>query len=164
MQVKFRVRNVKAVQDFLKSVPRGAVPVALKAFAEYVLGNDRHGLRHNEPYKYVSRKAAYGVTFFTAKQRRWFFAAVRDGRINPGQNNRTGETSAAWQAEPRNNGYRYTMTNNTPGGYYTRDNRGQARQLAKVGWRKIRDVLVANYQGAVRAAVLAVNRYLQSKN
>ena len=54
MQVKFRVRNVKAVQDFLKSVPRGAVPVALKAFAEYVLGNDRHGLRHNEPYKYVS--------------------------------------------------------------------------------------------------------------
>ncbi len=163
MQVKFRIRNVKAVQDFIKSVPRGAVRVALKAFSEYILGNDQHGLRHNEPYKYVTRKSAYGVSFFTEKQRRWFFWALNTGQIDPGSGKRTGETSRAWKAEPRNDGYRYTMTNNTPGGYYTRDDYGQARQPAKVGWRKVSAVLTANYAGAIRAAVAAVKAYLQSK-
>jgi len=163
MQVNFRIRNVKAVQDFIKSVPRGAVRVALKAFSEYILGNDQHGLRHNEPYKYVTRKSAYGVSFFTEKQRRWFFWALNTGQIDPGSGKRTGETSRAWKAEPRNDGYRYTMTNNTPGGYYTRDDYGQARQPAKVGWRKVSAVLTANYAGAIRAAVAAVKAYLQSK-
>lgn len=163
MQVKFRIRNVKAVQDFLKYVPRGAVRVALQAFTEYVLGNDQHGLRHNEPYKFVTRRSAYGVSFFTPKQRRWFFWALNTGRIDPGSGKRTGETSRAWKAEPRNNGYRYTLTNNTAGGYYTRDNYGQARQPAKVGWRKVRDVLDANLLGGMRAAIFAVNKYLQSK-
>lgn len=163
MQVKFRIRNVKAVQDFLKSVPRGAVRVAVQAFTEYVLGNDQHGLRHNEPYKYVTRKSAYGVSFFTEKQRRWFFWALNTGQIDPGSGKRTGETSKAWKAEPRNDGYRYTITNNTAGGYYTRDDYGQARQPAKVGWRKVSAVLTANYAGAIRAAVAAVKKYLQSK-
>lgn len=163
MQIRFKVRNVKAVQDFLKSVPRGAVRVAVQAFTEYVLGNDQHGLRHNEPYKYVTRKSAYGVSFFTEKQRRWFFWALNTGQIDPGSGKRTGETSKAWKAEPRNDGYRYTITNNTAGGYYTRDDYGQARQPAKVGWRKVSAVLTANYAGAIRAAVAAVKKYLQSK-
>lgn len=163
MQVKFRIRGVEAVQAFLRAVPRGAVKVALQAFSEYILGNDQHGLRHNEPYKYVTRKAAYGVTFFTEKQRRWFFWALRTGQIDPGSGKRTGETSRAWKAEPRNNGYRYTLTNNTAGGYYTRDDYGQARQPAKVGWRKVRDVVDANYLGGIRAVTAAVKNYLQSK-
>jgi hypothetical protein len=163
MQVKFRIRGVEAVQAFLRAVPRGAVKVALQAFSEYILGNDQHGLRHNEPYKYVTRKAAYGVTFFTEKQRKWFFWALNTGQIDPGSGKRTGETSKAWKAEPRNDGYRYTLTNNTPGGYYTRDDYGQARQPAKVGWRKVSAVLTANYAGAIRAAVAAVKKYLQSK-
>jgi len=30
----------------------------------------------------VSRRAAYGVTFFSARQRKWFFANLKDGSIN----------------------------------------------------------------------------------
>lgn len=163
MNVKFRVRGVEAVQAFLRSVPHGAVKVALEAFTEYVVGNDAHGLKHNEPYRYITRKSAYGFSFFTDKQRRFFFWALKEGIIDPGSGKRTGETSAAWKAEPRNDGYRYTITNNTAGGYYTRDDKGQARQPAKVGWRKVSDVLAANYLGGIRAAIAAVKIYLQSK-
>ena len=163
MQVKFRIRGVEAVQAFLRAVPREAVKVALEAFTEYVIGNDAHGLKHNEPYKYVTRKSAYGFSFFTDKQRRWFFWALKEGIIDPGSGKRTGETSAAWKAEPRNDGYRYTITNNTAGGYYTRDDKGQARQPAKVGWRKVSDVVAANYLGGIRAAIAAVKIHLQSK-
>ena len=33
-------------------------------------------LRSYPPQNYVTRKAAYGQTFFSDKQRRWFFAAL----------------------------------------------------------------------------------------
>jgi hypothetical protein len=163
MKVSFKVRGIQAVQSFLASVPRGATRVALEAFSDYLLGNERRGLRHNEPYKYVSRKSAYGVTFFTPKQKRWFFWALKTGQIDPGSGTRTGKTSAAWKAEPSVNGYQMKITNDTPGGYYTRDDKGQARQPAKVGWRKVSQVLTDNYLGAIRAAVQAVNKWLTQK-
>ncbi len=163
MNVKFKVRNIAAVQSFLRSVPRGVLKVALEAFTEYIVGNDAHGLKHNDPYKYVTRKSAYGVSFFTDKQRRWFFWALRTGQIDPGSGTRTGKTSEAWKAVPSAGGYQYKITNDTAGGYYTRDDRGQARQPAKVGWRKVSKVLADNYLGAIRAAIAAVKRYLASK-
>lgn len=163
MKVSFRIRNVEAVQSFLRAIPKGAVRVALEAFTEYIVGNEAHGLRHPDPYKYVTRKSAYGFSFFTAKQRRWFFWALNTGRIDPGSGKRTGESTAAWKAIPRNDGYRYTISNNTAGGYWTRHDTRQARQLGKVGWRKIMTVLADNYLGGIRAAVAAVKKYLDKK-
>lgn len=160
MKVNFRVRNIEAVQSFLRSVPKGALKVALEAFTEYVIGNDAHGLKHNDPYKYVSRKSAYGVSFFTEKQRRWFWANGGPDMIGKP---RTGATSEAWKAVPSSNEYQYKIVNNTAGGYYTRDDKGQARQPAKVGWRKVSQVLADNYLGGIRAAVAAVKRYLKDK-
>jgi hypothetical protein len=55
------------------------------------------------------------------------------------------------------------ITNDTAGGYYTRDDRGQARQPAKVGWRKVSQVLADNYLGGLRAAVQAVNKWMKEK-
>ena len=160
MNVKFKVRNVAAVQSFLRTVPRGALKVALEAFTEYVLGNDQHGLRHNDPYKYVTRKSAYGVSFFTEKQRRWFWANGGPDMIGKP---RTGNTSAAWKKVPMAGGYQFNITNNTAGGFFTRDDAGQARQPAKVGWRKVSKVLADNMAGGIRAAVAAVKKYLASK-
>lgn len=160
MNVNFKVRNIAAVQSFLRSVPRGALKVALEAFTEYIVGNDAHGLKHNDPYKYVTRKSAYGVSFFTDKQRRWFWANGGPDMIGKP---RSGNTSAAWKKVPSAGGYQYKITNDTAGGFYTRDDKGQARQPAKVGWRKVSKVLADNYLGAIRAAVAAVKRYLATK-
>ena len=163
MQIKFRIRNVEAVQSFLRAIPRGAVKVALEAFTGYIIGDESHGLRHADPYKFVTRKSAYGFSFFTDKQRRWFFWALKTGKIDPGSGKRTGESTAAWKAVPRNDGYRFTIQNNTAGGYWTRHDKKQARQLGKVGWRKIMTVLADNYKGGIRHAVAAVKAYLDKK-
>lgn len=163
MNVNFKVRNAAAVKAFLRSVPRGALKVALEAFTEYIVGNDSHGLRHADPYKYVTRKSAYGFSFFTDKQRRWFFWALNSGQIDPGSGKRTGQSTAAWKAVPSKNGYNMTIENNTAGGYWTRHDTRQARQLGKVGWRKVSQVVADNYLGAVRAAAQAVKRYLAQK-
>lgn len=161
MLIKFRIRNVEAVQSFLRAIPRGAVKVALEAFTAYVIGDESHGLRHADPYKFVTRKSAYGFSFFTPKQKRWFFWALKTGKIDPGSGKRTGESTVAWKAVPRNDGYRFTVQNNTAGGYWTRHDKKQARQLGKVGWRKIMTVLADNYKGGIRHAVAAVKAYLQ---
>lgn len=160
MNVKFKVRNVAAVQSFLRTVPRGALKVALEAFTEYIIGNDAHGLKHNDPYKYVTRKSAYGFSFFTDKQRRWFWANGGPDMIGKP---RTGKTSQAWKAVPMAGGYQFKITNDTAGGFYTRDDAGQARQPAKVGWRKVSKVLADNYLGGIRATVAAVKKYLATK-
>ena len=65
MQVKSSVRNVKRVQDFLKSLPRGVRIAAMRAIAEYIIGDDSRGLKHypmrvqhdkDNPYQNVNVK------------------------------------------------------------------------------------------------------------
>jgi len=165
MNISFKVRGVKAVQSFLASVPRGALRVVLQAFTDYVIGNDAHGLRHNEPYKYVSRKAAGYKT--SPAQIRFFFATgiwkSVNGKVVLNPYTRTNETSKAWKSVPSSNAYQMKIVNEKESAYYTRDDKGQARQPAKVGWRKVTQVLADNYLGGIRAGVQAFNKWLKEK-
>lgn len=165
MKIRFSIRGVDRVKKYLATVPRGTTRVALQAIADWLIGDSQSGLAHPEPYKYVSRKSAYGFSFFTDKQRRWFFYALGEGIINPGQNNRTGESTGAWTYKPSetNAGYNFRLLNETPGAYWTRDDEAQARQLKKVGWKKVSAVIKSNMTGALKAARAAVNNYLNSK-
>ena len=177
MNVNFKVRNIAAVQSFLRSVPRGVLKVALEAFTEYIVGNADHGLRHTEPYKYASRKAAYGVTgatfkngkpvpagYFSKEQYFYVMAKIAKGEITPGtpRSNR-GESSKTWKMIPKQGGYNYAIVNDNPSQYWARDDYGQPRQIGNTNWRKVSKVLADNYLGAIRAAVTAVKRYLASK-
>lgn len=154
------VRNLEKVQAYLKTVPRGAMRPAVKAFAIYVMGDEGHGLKHYEPYKYVSRAKAYGQTFQSEKQRRWFWANGGPDMIG---DNRTGATAAAWRVRETKGGYGATIDNPTAGAYFTRSDSGQAAQLGLVGWRKTLRVVHDNMAGGIRAAVTAVNAFLRSK-
>lgn len=158
MEVRYRVRGIKELEAFLKTLPRGTVRAALTAFTQYVIGDSRHGLKHPDPYKYVSRKRAYGQTFKNDKQRRWFYANGGPDMIG---NHRTGRSTDAWQyveVSP----YKYTITNPEPGAYFTRDDDGQARQPGMVGWRKVTRVIQDNMAGALRSATAAVNAWLKA--
>jgi hypothetical protein len=110
IEVRFVVRNVEELQAWLKTVPLGTLRAGLRAFTEYVIGNETHGLKHPDPYKYVSRESAYGYTFKSDKQRRYVMAKIRSGEITPGQENRTGRSEEAWQYVARTE-YNYTITN-----------------------------------------------------
>jgi len=160
MQPRFVMRNLPQLQEYLKTVPYGAVKVGLRAFTEYIIGDESHGLKHPDPYKYVSRKSAYGVSFFTEKQRRWFWANGGPDMIG---NNRTGQSSNAWEMKETRGGYGYTISNPTTAAYFTRSDTGQARQPAKVGWRTVSKVIASNTAGAIRHAIAEVKKYLASK-
>jgi len=158
MKTSINIRNVEKIQAYLKTVPRGTIRAAMEAIAEYIAGDESHGLKHYPGYKYVTRKSAYGMTFFTAKQRRWFWANGGPDMIG---DNRTGRTADAWQVNPTNDGYRMSITNNTPGAYFTMHDFGQARQPARVGWRKVSEVVQSNLAGALRHANAMVKQFLQ---
>lgn len=155
------MRNLPQLQEYLKTVPYGAVKVGLRAFTEYIIGDESHGLKHPDPYKYVSRKSAYGVSFFTEKQRRWFWANGGPDMI--GNNRNTPTSPTAFEMKPTNGGYGYTISSDTAGAYYARSDVGQARQLGKVGWRTVSKVIAANTAGAIRHAIAEVKKYLASK-
>lgn len=167
MQVKFGpIRNIEEVQAFIKSLPRGTVRDGLRAFVKYVLGDKRHGLRHDEPQKYVSRKRAGYKT--SAAQWRYMFAVgilENDGQggIKLNRYKRTGKTAEAWTATETNNGYNASVSNNKIGAYYTRDMEGRTRQHELAGRRNVLEVIQANLDGAMRSAVAAVNAWLRGR-
>lgn len=163
MNISFKIRNLDKVKKYLDSLPRGVTFVALEAISKWLVGDSQSGLRHPEPYKFVTRKSAYGFSFFTDRQRRWFFWALGAGKISPGQNNRTGKSTEAWTYTPQEKGknYSFRLVNDTPGGYWTRSDKYQARQLGKVGWWKIAKVVAKNLPSAIKAARAAVKGYLQ---
>lgn len=125
-----------------------------------LVGNASHGLAHYPPYKVVSRERAYGQTFQTEKQRRWFFWAKASGLINPWTNQRTGAMANAWRADPTGaNAWR--ISNPTEAAKWTMGNATQANQPNLVGWRKVSEVLSTNINGAIRFASQKLARYLK---
>jgi len=165
MNTSFRVRSTKKIQDFLRSLPYGTRKIGLAAIAEYLLGNDRHGLRHDEPQKYVSRKQAGYTT--SAKQMRFFFATgilerIPGGGIKLNHYKRTGETANAWVSREINRGYGIVLENEKKGAYYTRDNFGQTRQHEMAGRRKASKVVADNLKGAIRHAKAEVGKWMRS--
>ena len=160
ISMKFDPRQLAKIEKMLNELPKGAKSIVVPAINEYIIGEEGHGLKHEPGYNYVDRTSAYGFPFFTDKQRRWFFWALNSGEINPGQDNRTGRFSAGWKT--RGDLYRQTIYNDVPYGKHLMSE-GQARQPAKVGWRKISEVVKSNMKGAIRHAYAALAKWFKSK-
>lgn len=152
---------------WIKKLPRGVKFVAMKAFAEYVVGNDRRGLKHAAKQKYVRRAIAYGRQptaqgeetpppegYFSWRQFR-FVAKITDGFTK--QYQRTGKMVSAWTIKAENSDWRsVSVKNQSPGAEWV-FSENQARQIGLVGWRKISQVVSDNIKGAHRAAQQGVN-------
>lgn len=160
MQVKQEIRGIDELIAYIKTVPHGAVKVSLDALADWFIGSPKHGLRHAPSYRYISRKKAYGESFVSDKQRRWFWANGGPDMIG---NNRSGATENGWYKKPSNGGYGIDLGNKALGAYWTQDNEGQAAQPALVGWRKVMQNISDNMTGAMRHANAAVGKWLKSK-
>jgi hypothetical protein len=159
MIVKTRVRGIEAVQSFLRALPAGTVKVGLNAFGKYVLGDERHGLKHYEKYKYISPFRSYSSDpRKAAKQRGWIFAHLDE----IGRDNRTRETAEAWRFRETNNGYGGTFENDAPGAKWLWKDGGQSRQNQAVGHRTVSEKIASNYLGGIQAAIAAVKAYLKN--
>ena len=147
--------NVDRVREFIMSLPAGTKREAHKAYVEYIIGDSRHGLKHEPDYNTVSRTRAYGRPFQTKKQRNWFFWALNTGQINPGHDNRTHAHQNGWMATDNGN-----IRNDAPGIQWTMGNK-QANQPRLVGWRLATDVIKTNHKGAIRAAQRSADNWIK---
>jgi hypothetical protein len=169
------IRKLDPVIDYLKSVPRGAVKVALPAIAEWFIGDGRRGLKHYPVYRHITRALAYPDMSFTTstgktiigykslRQFRYVMASIAQGRMLPGFPRRTGNTQRGYTMVTSNRGYRVRIINETRGAIYTRHDTLQARLNAMAGWRKAGDVISTNIKGALRHARSKVSVWLKRK-
>lgn len=153
MNPNFRVSGLSSFIGGLAAFKLRFQGDAVAAAAVYLLGDERRGLKHEAIYKYVTRKAAYGKTFVSDKQRRYVMAMIRSGEITPGTENRTHAIQNGWKILYGGLGAR--IRNDAPGVGWVMGT-SQARQPAKVGWRSFDKVASDNKAGMSRAASQAV--------
>src|SRR5919109_730395 len=159
MIVKFTIHGLEQVTAYIKSLPRGVKITAMRALATYILGDRNHGLRHEPAYTYVTRKEAYGETFSSLAQQRWFWANGGPDMIG---NNRSHDISEGWTMKETDSSWTHvTISNAAEGVAWVMGDR-QAAQPAMVGWRKWRDVVASNMAGGMAAARRAVAAWLSS--
>lgn len=153
--ISYKIRGLEDVQAFLKALPRGTMKVAIAAMAEYMLGDDNHGLRHYPPRRTHGKGNPY--RWQSEKQRRAFFATKGFGRGVPSR--RTGDLSRGWQASV--DPYRKTLFNRLP---YAKFVMGDAQQTGHTvdGWRKLGKVIMDNMKGGMLRARQAVARWIKT--
>lgn len=161
MPVSIRVRqNPPDLARTIGEAPRMARGRMTKAAAVYLVGNGRRGLAHYPMYKYVSRRSAYGKTFFSDRQRRYVMAQIKSGRIDPGVPHRTGMLQRGWQVVGDNT--KATIVNTEEHADVVMG-KGQARLNAKVGWRVYSKVIDDNADGMLKAANDELRAYYKEK-
>jgi hypothetical protein len=89
--------------------------------------------------KRVTRKQAFGVTFFSDRQRRFFFRALGSGQIKVPYR-RTGRTRRGWRIEPFGH-IDHLVLNETPGVQYVQQRATQSRMMKIIGWKTAEDIV-----------------------
>ena len=157
MNVRYTVKGVEQVKKYITELPRGVKAAAMRAISEYIVGDERHGLRHDVSYKYVSRKQAYPPTGWQSdKQRRYVMAALKSGEIKIGRKNTPTDYSQSWRWEQENSQWdRTKITGKLP------FDRFPSRHNMLAGWRHWSKVVETNMTGAIKSAQKAVDEFLK---
>jgi hypothetical protein len=149
--ISFGVRTSPPnLAQVISDLPRSVRGAATEAAARYLVGNGSHGLTHYPAYSYVTRRRAYGSSFFSDRQRRKVMAMIRSGEILPGYPRRTGRLQRGWTIV--NNGTRTRITNAEPHAPFVMGDNTQSRHEALVGWREVSKIVATNENGMVAAA------------
>ena len=133
MPLHIEILNYKEIEAKLNKLPIEVADHCMTEVQDYMLDvmqNDQ------PPEVYVSRKEAYGQSFFSDKQRAWYWAAVGRGELTPGvHKRRTGEMRKGWhKVRTGLTGY---IENRVKGAAYVYGDTSQANQPALVGWKKV---------------------------
>lgn len=104
------------------------------AIAKYLL----NVLQAYPPEKRVTRKQAYGVTFFSDAQRRYFFWAL-ENKVIVVPYRRTQTFRKLWKI--LGSGIDAIVVNDSPVGEILMGDNYQSRMSAKIGWKKVSQVV-----------------------
>lgn len=147
------VSGLKPLMDKLAKMPKAVHETATRAAADETV---KH-MRTYPAQGYISRAAAYGVSFFTAKQRRYFFWALREGIIQTPYN-RTNKLRDGWVIIGQ--GLDEMVVNQTSYADLVMGE-GQNRMHQKLGWKTIEARLRENSQRIGKAIQQAADRALR---
>lgn len=148
------VSGLKELQAKLAKLPRAVHEDATRAGADEVV----KFMRTYPAQNYVSRQSAYGVAFFTAKQRRYFFWALKEGIINtPYQ--RTNTLRDNWVIIGQ--GLDEMVVNQTPYAGLVMGDGEQNRMHQKIGWKTVEARLKENGQRIAKAIQQAADRAIR---
>ena len=149
-----RVRNLEQLKDFITTLPRRIRGEATEVAAEYLIGNDRRGLKHyparvqhgeGNPYQWQSEK-----------QRRAYFASNGFGGGIPYR--RTNQLKNGWQTVGY--GVKVSITNTTPyTGFVMGDEQQKGHRADK--WRLVPEIIKTNTAGMIQAVRQFVDRWIK---
>jgi hypothetical protein len=118
----------------LDEMPEAIIDAAVDEAAPYLV----EVLKQYPPQKHVTRKQAYGKSFFSDKQRRWFFAALNAGEIDSPYK-RTQGLRNAWQII--GSGKNTIIVNDSEGAPFVMGDQTQSRHERMVGWETVSRVV-----------------------
>lgn len=147
IEISYDQGQFKRLMDKLDAFERKQVyHQTVKDVAEFM----ERKVKEYPPYKYVSRREAYGVPFFTVKQRRWFFAALRSGELDLPYK-RTNTLKENWNVTVTGKG-QLRLSNDTA---YSGQVQGarQSRMMTRIGWQTI-DQYLKKYDGEIGRVML----------
>src|SRR3990167_563 len=109
--------------------------------------------------KSVTRKQAYGVTFFTQRQRRFFFAALRQGTIQVPYR-RTRSLMEGWKIE-KFGAIDHLVINEQPHAAMVQQRSTQSRMMKIIGWSTIEGVVERGADKIRNIANMVYDRYIR---
>jgi len=134
--IGFETEGIPELQEKLKRLsgvePRREMSEAVAKFL-------RTELQKIPRQHYVSRKRAYGKSFDSDKQRRWFFASLADGSLKVPYR-RSGKLRRDWQVMPFG-ATDYIVVNENPAAKWTQDADTQANMMRLRGWKTFQEIL-----------------------
>lgn len=117
-------------------------------------------LKTYPPQKYVTRKQAYGQTFVSDRQRKWFFAALNSGDLRiPYHRRRSHGIQGGWKQI--GSGYNSIIANEVPGVQYVMGDDTQSRHERMVGWRTIGQIVKERMTRMLEVADGAIKKALR---
>ena len=151
------ISGLSRLDAVLRGLPLVVRKAVIGTVSEYLLAE----LRKYPPSRYVTRKAAYGKTFFSDRQRRWFFAALHDGEISVPYN-RTGGLAAGWHMI--GSGENVMLANETAAAPWTMGDGTRSRHEQMVGWRTTDEIVRTKDAEIMRQANSAANHAVAQLN
>jgi hypothetical protein len=159
LHFEYNQAQFKKLSNKLNSFERNfVIGQTLEEVGEFM----RYRLREYPGYRYVSRKAAYGQSFSSDRQRRWFFAALAEGRITPGRANRSGKLGDGWRivkTDPK----ALNLVNEVPYAVFVQGTvTQQARQPRMAGWKSI-TIWLRTFKSEIgRVGMKNIDRWIKS--
>lgn len=156
LAVSLEMEGMEEIMMKLNAVPDAVRNEINDDLSEYLVNT----LRQYPSPKYVTRKRAYGKTFFSDKQRKWFFAALSSGEIDVPYK-RTQHLANMWQATVGNKGELLVVNDARYATYVMGEAGQQSRHEKLVGWKSVSKVVKDKSSALMKRVVRAANKALQ---